>query len=91
MNKLSLMLIVLLVLCSLGVISTQHNARKLYAANDRAANESRQLDAEYERMVVAVRVLANPQRIEATARTRLNMQAVSPARTINVQVQEVRP
>jgi cell division protein FtsL len=91
MNKLSLMLIVLLVLCSLGVISTQHSARKLYAANDRAANESRQLDAEYERMVVAVRVLANPQRIEATARTRLNMQAVSPARTINVQVQEVRP
>jgi cell division protein FtsL len=91
MNKLSLLLVVLMVLCSLGVITTQHNARKLYAANDRAANESRQLDAEYERMVVAVRVLANPQRIESTARTRLAMQPVSAARTINVQVQEVRP
>jgi cell division protein FtsL len=75
---------------ALGVVNMQHRARLLYAANERAQAESRQLDAEHEEWIVQQRVLANPQRIEQTARLKLGMQPATPARTINAQIAEVR-
>ncbi len=69
---------------AMGVINMQHQSRKLFAANERAVSQLRQLDAELEMLVVEQRKLASPQRIEQVARTRLSMQPVTAARTLNV-------
>jgi cell division protein FtsL len=69
---------------AMGVITMQHQSRKLFAANERAVSQLRQLDAELEMLVVEQRKLASPQRIEQVARTRLAMQPVTAARTLNV-------
>lgn len=91
MNRLSIVLAIALLITALGVVNVQHRARLLYAANERAQSESRQLDAEYDELVVQQRVLANPQRIEQTARLKLGMVPITPARTLTAQIAEGRP
>ncbi len=81
---LSIVLVLLLAASAMAVVNTQYSSRKLYAATERAVGQLRQLDAELEVLVVQQRKLASPQRIELVARTRLAMQPVTAARTLNV-------
>lgn len=83
-NWLSILLVLLVAVAGMAVVNTQHSSRKLYAATERAVGQLRQLDAELEVLVVQQRRLASPQRIEQVARTRLAMQPVTAARTLNV-------
>jgi cell division protein FtsL len=83
-HLLSMLLVILVATSAMAVVNTQHSARKLYAASERAVGQLRQLDAELEVLVVQQRKLASPQRIEQVARTRLAMQPVTAARTLNV-------
>ena len=85
--KLQLFFVALLAASALGVINAQHSSRKLYAALDKARQQTILLDAEFERLRVAQRGLANPQRIEQVAR-RMGMQPVTPGRTVVVQLKD---
>lgn len=78
------LLILALAASAMAVVNFQHQSRKLYAANERAVGQLRQLDAELEALVVQQRKLAAPQRIEVLARTRMSMQPISAARTLTV-------
>jgi cell division protein FtsL len=80
----TILMVLSIALSAMGVINYQHQARKLFAANERAVTQSHQLDAELEGLVVQQRKLATPQRIEQVARTRLGMHPVTAGRTVNV-------
>ena len=82
MNKLSWLLLVLLLGSCLQLVRTSHEARQLFSAVDRAEHEQKQLDAEYRRLDAERQTQATHQKVERVARQRLHMQ--SPPLTVYV-------
>ena len=82
MNKLSWLLLVLLLGSCLLLVRTSHEARQLFSAVDRAEREQKQLDAEYRRLDAERQTQATHQKVERVARQRLHMQ--SPPLTVYV-------
>ena len=74
MNKLSWLLLVLLLGSCLLLVRTSHEARQLFTAVDRAEREQKQLDAEYRRLDAERQTQATHQKVERLARQRLHMQ-----------------
>ena len=50
MAKLNLLLLAVLVACALGLVTSQHKARKLFWALEREHDHARELDVEYGRL-----------------------------------------
>ena len=74
MNKLSGLLLVLLLGSSLLLVRTSHEARQLFSAVDRAEREQKHLEAEYRRLDAERQSQATHQKVERVARQRLHMQ-----------------
>jgi cell division protein FtsL len=82
-------LIVLLALAlfgsSLAVVTAQHRARSYFVDLERAQQQARQLDIDYDRLKIDLARLSQPAYVEAEAR-RLGMKPVDASRTVYLNV-----
>ena len=73
MVRFNLLLLVIVVVCALGVVTSQHRARKLYQELEGEQEKARQLDVEYGQLQLELSTWATHPRIESIARERLRM------------------
>ena len=73
MARINLVLLVLLTACALGLVTSQHKARKLFAALEREQEHAKQLDVEWGQLQLEQSTWAMHARVEKIARSRLHM------------------
>jgi cell division protein FtsL len=83
-TRLNIVLAIALLLSSLYLVRTAHDARRLFAELDKARNEAARLDTEFTRLEAEREAQATSLRVERTARERLAMRTASPAVTVYV-------
>ncbi len=82
MNRATLTLLVLLLVCALSLVAAQQRARKLFISLERAQIEERKLNQEWLRLEYEQRNLSKSARIRDVARNQLHMVPISPDRTL---------
>lgn len=82
MNRATLTLLVLLLVCALSLVAAQQRARKLFISLDRAQIEERKLNQDWLRLEYEQRNLSKSARIRDVARNQLHMSPISPERTL---------
>ena len=82
MNRATLTLLVLLLVCALSLVAAQQRARKLFISLDRAQIEERKLNHDWLRLEYEQRNLSKSARIRDVARNQLRMVPISPERTL---------
>ena len=80
-DKIKWVLCALLVGCALSLVNAQHRARYLFTALEQAQQQARQLDIEWAQLQLDQSTLGKHERIDAIARSDLNMAPLTPART----------
>lgn len=75
MVRLNMILLLVVVVCALGVVTSQHRGRKLFQALEGEQERARQLDVEYGQLQLEMSTWATHPRIEKIARERLRMVA----------------
>ena len=80
MAKLSLALLAVLVACSLGLVTSQHKARKLFSELERQQERARNLDIEYGQLQLEASTWGLHSRVEKIATSALAMRAPDPRR-----------
>ena len=73
MFKLNILLVLILIACALGIVTSQHTARKLFMALENEKEIERKLDVEWGRLQLEQSTLIMHGRIEHIAREHLNM------------------
>ena len=86
MAKLNLLLLAVLVACALGLVTSQHKARKLFSDLEREQNRARELDIEHGQLQLEASTWGLHRRVERIATSSLGMRALDPRR-----VRLVRP
>jgi cell division protein FtsL len=84
--KLNLLLLAVLVACALGLVTSQHKARKLFSELEREQERLRSIDIEHGRLQLESSTWGLHQRVERIAAAALGMRAPDPRR-----VRLVRP
>lgn len=79
-------LVALTVASALGVVASQHQARKLYSELEREQTRERKLDVEWDQLQLEQSTWAAHARIEKIARERLGMRPPAPGQVISVEV-----
>ena len=82
MNRATLTLLVLLLVCALSLVAAQQRARKLFISLDRAQIQERKLNQDWLRLEYEQRNLSKSARIRDVARNQLRMVPISPERTL---------
>ena len=80
MIRLNLLLLALAVACALSLVTSRHQARKLFVELEREQKQTRAFEVEYGQLQLEQSTWAAPGRIEKVARERLRMQLPGPAR-----------
>ena len=75
MVRLNLLLLCVLVACAVSLVTSRHQARKLFGELEREQAQSRAYDVEYGQLQLEQSTWATPARIESVARERLGMMA----------------
>lgn len=91
MVRLNVILLLAALLCSLGVVTSQHKARKLFQALEAEQERARQLEVEFGQLQLELSTWGTAPRIEKIAREKLRMNtpevdkvvASSPARGVS--------
>jgi cell division protein FtsL len=78
--KLNLLLLAVLVACALGLVTSQHKARKLFADVEREQARARELDVEHGQLQLEASTWGLHRRIEKIAVSALGMRAPDPRR-----------
>ena len=81
MTRLNVLLLIALLFSSIYLVRVSHESRRLFADLDKAQNEERLLDNEFERLKSDKQSQATPLRVEKTARDKLAMRTATPAVT----------
>ena len=89
MTRANILMASLLVACALGLVTSQHRARKLFVDVERAQAQAAQLEIGWNQLQVEQTALAKASLIDAKARRELSMQSVSPDRTLHLVVDPV--
>ena len=84
MTRVNLVLVLLLVICAMGVITSQHKARKLYQAIERERDRAKALDVEFDQLQIEQSTWAVHTRIERVAVDRLRMHRPQPAAIVRL-------
>ena len=84
MTRLNLVLLLGLLLSALYLVNVQYQSRRVYSELDRAQSQAHRLAAENEALQVEKRAQATSARVEALARSKLQMRAATPAVTTSV-------
>ncbi len=80
-NRLNLALLMLLVVCALAVVTSQHKARKSYVALQQEQEQEQRLEVEWNRLQLEQGQWSIHARVEQIATQQLRMRAPSAART----------
>ncbi|HTR57229.1 MAG TPA: cell division protein FtsL [Casimicrobiaceae bacterium] len=88
MTRLNLFLLALAVVCALSLVTSRHQARKLFVELEHEQGQARGYDVEYGQLQLEQSTWAAPGRIEKIAREQLRMQLPGPGR---IQVIDGRP
>lgn len=78
----NVLLLVAVMVCSLGVVTSQHKARKLFQAMEAEQERARQLDVEFGQLQLELSTWATSPRIEKIARDKLRMRTPDPAKIV---------
>lgn len=73
MARLNLLLLTILTLCALGLVTSQHEARKLVIAHEREQSRAAQIDVEWGQLQLEQSTWGMHRRIEQLARERSRM------------------
>lgn len=84
MARLNALLLALAIACALGVITSQHKARKLFAELDAEQNAAKRLDEEWTQLQLEQGTWATHKRVEAVASRSLGMRSAGPETTVIV-------
>ena len=74
MTKMQLLLLVGVIACALGVVTSQHKARKLFIELDKEKERAQQMEVEWGQLQLEQSTWAMPARVEKVASTKLQMQ-----------------
>jgi cell division protein FtsL len=80
MLRLNLLLLAALVACALSLVTSRHQARKLFVELERAQAMARSYETEYGQLELEQSTWAMPARTEKIAREQLKMQLPGPGR-----------
>ena len=80
MVRLNLVLLAVLVVCALSLVTSRHQARKLFVDLERARADARNFEIEYGQLQLEQSTWAMPARVEKIARTSLGMELPNAAR-----------
>ena len=80
MAKLNLLLLAVLVACALGLVTSQHRARKLFSDLEREQARARELDVEHGQLQLEGMIPGLHRRVEKIAVSALGMRAADPRR-----------
>lgn len=80
MLRFNMVLLLIVICCALGTVTSQHKARKLFQALEAEQERARQLDVEYDQLQLELSTWATHPRIEKIARERLKMVVPPPVR-----------
>jgi cell division protein FtsL len=69
-----LLLLVVAIACALGVVTSQHRARKLFVELDKEKERAQQMEVEWGQLQLEQSTWAMPARVEKVASTKLQMQ-----------------
>jgi cell division protein FtsL len=78
--KLNLLLLAVLVACAIGLVTSQHRARKLFSELEREHGRAHELDIEYGQLQLEASTWALHSRVDKIARGTLGMRAPDPRR-----------
>lgn len=78
MAKLNVLLLILVIACALGVVTSQHKARKLFVELQKEKDRAQQMDVEWGQLQLEQGTLAMPARVEKLASSVLQMQMPQP-------------
>ena len=81
MERLNLILLLVLTACALGLVTSQHKARKLFAELEQEQERAKQLDVEWGQLQLEQSTWAMHARVEKVARERLRMSVPDAKRT----------
>ncbi|MDD5057995.1 MAG: cell division protein FtsL [Sideroxydans sp.] len=73
MARLNALLLFLTIACALGVVTSQHKARKLFVELQNEKERAQQMDVEWGRLQLEQSTLVTPGRVESLARQQLQM------------------
>ena len=90
MAKLNLLLLAVLVACALGLVTSQHNARKRFSELEHEHNRARELDVQYGRLQLEASTWGLHSRVAKIATGTLGLRAPDPRRLRVVTRQESR-
>ncbi len=79
MPRLNLILLAVLMACALSVVTSQYQARKLYAELQKMQDSAQQLDIEWGQLQLEQSTWAMHARIEKIANSQLRMRVPSPS------------
>ncbi len=82
MNRATLSLILLLLICALSLVTSQQLTRNLFVSLGRAQAQERKLNQEWLRLEFEQRNLSKSARIRDVARNQLRMSPITPDRTL---------
>jgi len=84
MTRVNIVFLAILIVCSLGLVTAQHKARKLFAELEKAQDVQKQLDVEWGQLQLEQSTWATHSRIERIATRTLGMRVpeVSKMRTV---------
>jgi cell division protein FtsL len=80
MVRLNVILLAALVACALSLVTSRHQARKLFVELERAQAAARAFDTEHGQLQLEQSTWAMPGRVEKIARDELRMQLPGPGR-----------
>jgi cell division protein FtsL len=83
-TKVNLLLLALLVACALAVVTSQHQARKLFSDLEGEQAAAKRLDEEFTQLQLEQSTWATNKRVEALASKSLGMRLPAPATTVVV-------
>jgi cell division protein FtsL len=78
--KLNLLLLAVLAACALGLVTSQHKARKLFSDLEREQDRARELDVQHGRLQLEASTWGLHQRVEKIATATLGMRTPDPRR-----------
>ncbi len=74
MTRANLLLLVLAIVSALGVVTSQHKARKLFVELQKEKDRAQQMEVEWGQLQLEQSTWAMPVRVEKVAATKLQMQ-----------------
>ena len=80
MVRLNLLLLAVLILCALSLVSSRHQARKVFVELERETARTRAFETEFGQLQLEQSTWAMPVRVEKIAREQLKMQIPSARR-----------